>query len=555
MTKTLGADAKLQRDVAVSRFSRHELWGWSVAFGLLTILIHLPFVFRYDLFMGSDSVKCLLENKRMLVGELKVFDWDADYTGVGPVDLLTVLVIKLLGFSIPLAGLVSLIFWGAGVSMLVACTALVLGKRAAIVGGCALAIGVPYFDKYNTMSIASLYNTTTFFVGLFLLATIVLVRRGPRSWWSIPTAFYMGWHWYYHKGVLIVWLAIATALVALPQGRDFLNRFLRSKMALLSLVAFLIGYSPELAYKAGCIGNRAGVKSLAGSFFNIASPDLMARNWYMLFRCIPTYFDADPWSRSPNSVHYLNHMEEWESFPRSAVDTIGLLAAFSVISYMIKTAVQAYRERNFEVFLLAICPFVNALVVVIAAQSGGGYYSIRRYILPAGILAVLWLGIQLSQEWQARRWIISGLLAFLLAVSLFHQWQMLQIPDELADYRKTVQDIEQHGYKYGLSWYSFSHLLTALSDERVVFGTLDYNFNSPYQKPVLEQDTVVLVWPAARPPPFEFAQKLFFGSVQIPGESGRVMPETFTAFGGSYRRIGEPKIIGELGWAPYRKVG
>ena len=34
-------------------WSRRETIGWAVAFGLLTILVHLPFLFRYDLYFQS----------------------------------------------------------------------------------------------------------------------------------------------------------------------------------------------------------------------------------------------------------------------------------------------------------------------------------------------------------------------------------------------------------------------------------------------------------------------------------------------------------------------
>ena len=130
---------------------------------------------------------------------------------------------------------------------------------------------------------------------------------------------------------------------------------------------------------------------------------------------------------------------------------------------------------------------------------------------------------------------------------------MLQLPDELADYKQTVAEIEKSGYKYGLSWFSYSHTLTTLSNERVMFGIIDRRFQCPYQKPALAAEVVALVWPASNPPPFEFAQKQFFGGVRIPGNSGQVLAEKIQVLGHEYTRIAPPRIIGELGWAPYRK--
>jgi len=97
-----------------STLSRRELWGWSTAFGLLTLLIHLPFVYRYDLFLGSDSVINMLIDKRILIGELGAFPWGADYNGKGPVSLLNVLAYAIFGCSIPLTCFLSLFAWSIG---------------------------------------------------------------------------------------------------------------------------------------------------------------------------------------------------------------------------------------------------------------------------------------------------------------------------------------------------------------------------------------------------------------------------------------------------------
>ena len=405
-----------------------------------------------------------------------------------------------------------------------------------------------------------MYNTTPYTIGLFFILTTSLLRRGPQSKLCILTAFLMGWHWYFHKSVLIIWLSIGIGLLTMPQGRDFLNRFVRSRMLLFSIIAFTVGYSPEIAFKLGWIGNhaigdRTSSLHLTEGFFKMASPSLMARNWYMVFRSIPTFFDADPWSRSFTSTHYLNHMENWESFPLSAGDTIGIMAAIVVISFILKLAIQSYREKKLELFILAICPFVNVLMVVLASQSSGGYYHIRRYLLPGGVVCVLWLGVCLSRNLKMRNWAVAGLLILLLAFSAFNQWKLLQLPDELVDYRKTLQQIEDAGYKYGISWYHYTHLMTGLSNEKVIFASLDYNFISPYQQQVLQQDTVVLLWPARNPPPYEFAQKLFFGEIRMKDDTVHMMPETITVLGVKYHRIAEPTITGELGWAPYRKLG
>ena len=163
------------------------------------------------------------------------------------------------------------------------------------------------------------------------------------------------------------------------------------------------------------------------------------------------------------------------------------------------------------------------------------------------------LGTCLSEAWSTRRWVVSSVLALCLAISAFHQYQLLQSPDELADYRRTAREIVDAGYQYGISWYSYSHTLTALSDEHVKFGILDFAQQSPYHIAAFTQAVVAVVWPSMQPPPFEFAQTLFFGGVRFKQDGVQVLPPQVNLLGTNYQRMGEPHIVGELGWAPYRK--
>jgi hypothetical protein len=363
----------------------------------------------------------------------------------------------------------------------------------------------------------------------------------------------MGWHWYADKHVLIIWATIGLGLIAMPVGREFLLKFVRTKMIWICLAAFLIGLSPEIAYKMGFVASRAERTTDSESFLKLAGPDMLAHNWYMLFRVIPMYFDADPWARALPDIHYVNHLENWESFPLYPVDTIGLIAAFLVISYVLHLCWQSYKERNLPVFMLAVCPFMNLFMVLVASRSAASYYRIQQYIYPAGVLFALWLGVRLGQDWVARKWATCAVLGLLLAISLYHQMILLDLPDVLADYKATVADIEAQGYQYGLSFYSYSHTLTALSDEKVQFGIVDRTFQSPYQNAATNAETVAIVWPATSPVPFEAAQKMIFGAAPPPDNRVRAIPDQLTFFGSTYERIGERKFIGELGWAPYRK--
>ncbi|MEI6083867.1 MAG: hypothetical protein WCS70_06155 [Verrucomicrobiota bacterium] len=539
--------------MSTNTLSGKPLWSLAAIFGALTVLVHIPFVIRYDLYFQSGIAVEALQCKRMCGGELSLYTWATDYGGLSPIQFFGAALFRIFGFSIPLAGLVSLITWALGIALLVGYVAACLGKRAGIGAGISLAVGMPFFLMYSTQYFRATYDHMPLFIGGFLWLTTLSMRRGPQSRLSVLIAFLMGWCWYMNKQVLVVWASIGIVLLLLPEGRKYMASFLRSRFAIFAAIAFLVGYSPELLYKIGFF-DHAGRQGDSSSFFSLAAPDLMLRNWYMMFRSIPTYFDADPWSRMPEGVHYLNHMENWESFPLHASDTIGIIGAFLVIGYMLQSLVNAYKEKNLALLLLTAIPVVSAIMIVTAAKSGASYYNIRRYLLPSGILFVTWLGVRLSHEITLRRWAISSILGLTLLISAFHQVELLDAPDQLVDYRRTIDEIEKGGFTHGLSWYSFSPTLTALCNERVIFGVIDFSIQSPYQGSVLAQDELAIVWPARSAPPFEFAQQLFFGGVKFRDDAAKVLPERVSFFGQNYVRTREPRIVGELGWAPYRKA-
>ena len=489
----------------------------------------------------------------MLLGEFPVYTWGTDYTGIGPLEFLGAGLMALFGPSIPLASSVSLLAWGCGVGLLVAFVGAYFDRGAMVASGCALAIGMPFYLTYNTQPNFSSYSMLPLVIGGFLWLTVLILQRGPRTWFCALTACIMGWCWYANKHALVMWLAAGVALVVMAQGREFLRTFARSGMLWICVVVFLVGYSPEILYKMKVLPHENREENAKG-FLSLASPKGIVANWYMLFRSLPMYFDSDPWSRSPCGVHYLNHMENWESFPLSTVDTVGLIAAAIVVSYGIKLLRQSYKNKNFPVFMFCMIPVVNMATILVAAQSGGSYYSIRRYLLPSGIIFLVLLGARLSAAWSTRQRVVVGVLALCLAISAFHQCQLLQSPDELTDYRRMATEIVEAGYQYGISWYSYAHTLTALSDERVKFGILDFGKQSPYQTAALTQAVVAVVWPATQPPPFEFAQTLFFGGVRFKQDRVQVLPTQVNLLGANYQRMGEPHIVGELGWAPYQKL-
>src|ERR1017187_467284 len=167
--------------MATNPISRRQLWGLAALFGGLNILIHLPFLFRYDLFFQSDLAVCHLMAKQIMRGDFPLYQWGADYCGIGPVDFLTALLFKLFGASIPLSGFVSLLFWAAGVTLLTAYVGVYVSRRAMLATGAALAVGMPFFLMYCTQPLSSTYSQAALYIGGVGWLAGTMGKRGPPS--------------------------------------------------------------------------------------------------------------------------------------------------------------------------------------------------------------------------------------------------------------------------------------------------------------------------------------------------------------------------------------
>jgi hypothetical protein len=267
--------------------------------------------------------------------------------------------------------------------------------------------------------------------------------------------------------------------------------------------------------------------------FGLASPQVAMQNVYWIGRVTPAYFDGDPMARTPEGVHYLRRNENLDSLPRSLPDWLGVLTGVIVLLGIMYYGVRAWRMQNHSELLLAAYPIVNMLLVIVASVSHGSYYSTRRYIFASGLFFSLWWGICIVRAFRLRIWPLSVVLSITLFLSLVHQFDMLHLPDELRDYRAVASELEKRGIHYGLSWFSIAHVMTALTNERTIFATIDYGGYKKYQDEVLKQDEVALVYPtnAVNPPQrIQIAQRPF-------------------------ARDDGPVVCGELSIAVYRRVG
>jgi hypothetical protein len=174
----------------------------------------------------------------------------------------------------------------------------------------------------------------------------------------------------------------------------------------------------------------------------------------------------------------------------------------------------------------------NAFLNVVTAAVQGGYYPGQRYLVPSGVILMLWLGIKLARSLDARHFVTASLLAVTLGLSAFHQAEIFQQPDQLADYRQLADELLQKGYRYAASSYGDSYVLTALTNERLIVTPLDYKAYPKYQEAVAGADKWVLILPA---------------QAQVPSANIRV-------FNHDYVRLGEPQSVGFFQYIPYKRL-
>lgn len=496
-------------------------WFLPVISGLAALLWKLPFVSRYDLNFQTEGGVHYLMAKHILRGEFPTYFWEQDYAGTLP-HFVAAGFFAIFGSSIVLAAFVSALTYAIAVALGVAYVEKHFDRRAAIAAGIFAAVGVPYGIKYTTQPPGSGYDFTLIVPFVFLWLATAVYQRGWNLWRSLIGGLLLGHCWYYNKQVLLAVATVAAVFLVLEAGRKRLKELLSPKFMGAFIGAAIVGYLPEIVWKL----SHPAKHNLLG----IATPDQMWTSAYWLCRVLPAYFDGEPLARQPEGVHYLQHQYS-ENFPQSAVDFLGIFIAWAVVVFILTRLTRAWRERNAPVLLLAAYPVINMAAVIFSRVAAGEYYAPKRYLYTSGIIFLLWAGIKLADVWTKRQWILAGFLALLIPVSFFHQRQMLGYPDELRDYRALVTRLEQTGHRYGVTFYSYAFALMGLSDERLIFGVLDYNQHESYDKIVKQQDELVLVYPTDRLNP----------------------PDSASFYGRTFRRVAAPEVVGELSWVLYRR--
>ena len=480
-------------------------------------------MFRYDLYFQTEGGVHYLMAKRILNGEFPTYFWESNYAGTLP-HFVTAGLFAVFGRSIPLASFVSVLTYAGAVALGVAYVKRVLGIREAVAAAIFAVVGVPYGLKYTIVPPGSGYDFSLMFTFAFFWLAIVVYQRGWSIWRCALAGLLAGYCWYFGKQVLLSFVTIGAVFATDKHGRKVLKDLVTSRWVAVFAATFAVGYLPEIIYRL----SHEAKHSLLG----VASPEQMWRSLYWFFRVLPAYFDGDPLARLPEGVHYLLR-NSTENFPQSAVDFIGIFIAWTVAVYILKRCTSASREHNVPVLMLVAYPIINVLAVIFSSVAAGEYYAPKRYLYTSGIILLFWTGIKACECWGKKQFILVGFLGLLLPMSIIHQYDLLNMPDELRDYRTVVQQLLENDLHYGVTFYSYAFALTGLSDEKLIFGVLDYNQHESYERIVAQRDTLALVYP-----------------------TGRLAPPDHAAFYNKpFARVGDPHQAGELSWVVYKRAG
>jgi hypothetical protein len=496
-------------------------WFWPVFFAIAAFLWRLPFIHRYDLNYQTESGVRYLMSKHILRGELPVYFWDSDYWGP-PAQYVTALFFLIFGHSLELSIVISVLAYAASVAAGVLYVCKYWGEKCAIVGGVFAAVGVPY-ALHNSVQPSGGYDYTLLIPAMFLGLAAIVYQKGWSVWRCLCAGVLTGYFWYSCKLSLLSIGTIFIVFVTNVQGRKLIKDLLTTRLVLYFGSAAVVGYLPEILYRL----SHPAKHELLG----FATSSQIWASIYWLCRVLPAYFDGDPLARQPEGVHYLRHHYD-ENFPRVAADFLGIFVTWIVVGFILTQLAKAWRQKNVPILLMAIYPVINALAIVFSRVAAGEYYAPKRYLYTSAIILLLWAGIKLCDCLERKNWLMVGLIGFLVPMSAVHQRNMLSLPDELRDYREVVRQLRENNLHFGVTFYSYAFALTALSDEDLTFGVLDYNQHPAYEQLVSQQDTLVLVFPTGRLNPPDHAQ----------------------LYGFTFSRVGEIHEVGELSWTVYKRA-
>jgi hypothetical protein len=499
----------------------------SCFFGLLTFLLRFPFLFRYDLFFGSDHAISYLTVLRILRGKHEFYFPGTDYHGtVEP--YFTALLFKIFGPSLPLGAAVGLMEWsiavGLGVFLLIRATTPFHGMIAGFIA----AVGVPFTLIYVTEPFIG-YPASFMITLLLLWEAYALLERGPSVFRFLFFGFTIGIGLYIAKQCVPGILASLLSLFLFHTPAWNIRHSLRfiSMGALGS--GFIVGYLPEIWYRSHHPGYR--------SFSGLASPLVMARNFRESIIGSFAYFDAHPFSRVPEDIYFCHSIPFKLIRPAGFLDALFVILMLAVILFAMNRMRFSYKNGNFPLFLLTSLFFINLLIVILSRESLGNIFNTRRYLHTSAISFSLLTGYFLLFFWgQSRtwmRWLILAVGVLFLFRCGYHQYALLKLPDRCQELRWVIRGMDEEGINCGLAWFGPNYIIPAITNERIIFTNRNRDW-----VPIPEYDELV-----------RQSKRMALASYR-----DEPVEREITFEGNIYLLDGKVHKNELLWWAPYRKL-
>ncbi len=460
-------------------------------FGVLSFLIRIPFLFRWDLQFDGDAAVNYLMAVRISRGDNPLYTFGNDYQGSPPF-YLAGLLCKWLGPSIPVVSAVSLLAWSLAASLGVYLLTQGTSKFYGIIGGIVVVIGVPYTLHQSTMPFVG-YPLAVFWTMLVLLETHLMIEKGVSTLRFFLLGFTIGLGMYLGKQFIPAIPACVLAL-ALFRSRDFKKQpLLRFGLGL--MVGYLLGDSPDFYYRWF---HRDYLR-----FSALAPLHMMLDNLHYLFKSIPAYFDAHFYSRAPVSGYFTS---PYYIYPRSFMDIFFSAIAALVVLFMGITIFDSFKAENYPMLLMTTTVFFNFLAVVLAQQSHGDFWEPRRYLYVSSIIFSVFLGVFFGRlmEWKGK-WIPllgSLLLVLFLSRVILHGVDLLDFPEQptITLAKQEIHVMDEWGINRGLGEWGAAYTIDALTNERIIMASrsraglpTEMDIIPEYGKMVASSDRIVLL--------------------------------------------------------------
>lgn len=485
-----------------------------VGAAVLALLLHLPFVLRYDLHFQADFAVSVMISAAIVEGERPVYYWGQGYLGTLG-NYLTAIVFRAVGVSVLSAALVSLVIWSIGVGLATALAERLLDRRAAVWVGLAAAVASPYANHYISQPYSS-YETAP------LLAVLALAGAGwaaralasPLGARAVAIfsilGFVLGLGWWTTR--LFLPAACGAALALALRGKAPGVSRGRAAFALGILApAMVVGAAPDVLYRLGHLAHT--VVGGAGSSifeFEIAEPSMLLPNLRHALGALPAYFNGDPQARMPEGITFIEtlaHGGEPYAGPKfepgvlmKVHDRLVVLGIAAVLVAAAHSVVRAWRCRNVATLALGLLPFVHLTFIVLSGRTSSGYYEARRYWFASLLVFPLLFGnaMALTQRLpRAVRLGIGALAGVWLLVSIGAQVRMLFLPDELRDHRMLVQELTRNGERSVVMLSAEAWVIRALSGGGINAVSREWRRHEIHE--VARSEHILLVLPAAWP--------------------------------------------------------